>query len=192
MASCVFLSSLASFFSISRFRSQFALFGAMLNRSYSRVSSTCVVRGSNKDTDQLLSAFSTLLLNDLFRQSFYVLLHRVFHFNILIVSSFFERSRLGVEVPVLNEGLCILYSVVVRRQNRSGSSDLLTRPPPFLLFYAFVKRVDEPCGLARSLPKTLRCPGTRAWTVAAKTLHYGNDHVWYSPITRRVLVQTRR
>jgi len=116
---------LASFFSISRFRSQFALLGAILKRSYSRISSGDAIAESNKGTDQLLGTFSSVLFDDLFCQPLYILLHRVLHFDIFVVSSFFERSRLGVEVPVLNERLRVFCSVVVRRQNRFDLSDLL-------------------------------------------------------------------
>lgn len=114
MASCVFLSSLASFFSISRFRSQFALLGAILKRSYSQDSSIHSDEGNNKDTNQLLSSFLSILLDDLFSQPLYVLLQRVFHFYVFVVSSLFERSRLRVEIPVLNERFCISDSAVVR------------------------------------------------------------------------------
>ena len=156
MASCVFLSSLASFFSISRFRSQLALFGAMLKRSCPCVSSECALRRCNEVANQLLSAFSSVLFDDFLRQSFYVLLYCVFHLHIFVVSSLFQRSCLGVEVPVFNEGFSIFYSTVVRRQNRSDLADLLTHPPLPLLLYAFVERGGEPCELARSLPKTLQ------------------------------------
>jgi len=136
------------------------------------------VRGSDKNTNQFLSAFSNLLFDDLFRQPFYVLLHRVFHFHILVVSSFFECSRLGIEVPVLNEGFRTFYPGFVRRQNRPSSFDLLTHPPPLLLLYASVRRGGEPCGLVRSLPETLRRPSVNS--CGQNHLRYGKgvvDHV---------------
>jgi len=80
------------------------------------------VRGSDKDTNQLLSAFSTLLFDDLFCQSFYVLLYRVFHFHIVVVSSLLERSRLGVEVSVSNEGFRVFYPGFVRSRIDPGCS----------------------------------------------------------------------
>ena len=184
---------MASFFSNSRFRSQFALLGAILKRSCSRFPSRYAVGENDKSTDQLLSAFPGVLFDDLFRQSLYVLLHRIFHFYIFVVSSFFERSCLGVEVPVLNERLWVFYSTVVRRQNRSDLSGLLTHPPLFLLPYAFVKRGDEPCELVRYLPKTLRRL-ERGWLVPeSKPLGNGClNHVCIPPIIRVVLVETRR
>ena len=117
---------------------------------------------ANEGANQLLSAFSSVLFDDLFCQSFHILFHRVFHFHILVISSFFERSRLGVKVPVLDEGFHMFHPAAVRGKNRSDLSDLLTRPPPFLPLCAFAKRGGGPCELARSLPKTLRRP-ERGW-----------------------------
>lgn len=183
MASCVFLSSLASFLSISRFRSQFALLGAILKRSYSRVSSIHTDEGDNKSTNQLLGSFLSILLDDLFSQPLYVLLQSVFHFYVFVVSSLFERSRLRVEIPVLNERFCISGSAVVRKQNRSNLFDLLTHPPLFLLPYASVERGGEPCELPHSLPKTLRHPESCNRIDSPAPLRKGcQDHVNIEPI----------
>ena len=136
-------------------------------------------------TDQLLGTFSSILSDDLFCQPLYILLHRVFHFYIFVISSFFERSRLRVEVPVPNERLCVFYSVFVRRQNRSDLSDLLTRPQPLLLPYAFVERGDEPCELLRCLPGTLRRLDRGGWCNNWQTLGNGClNHVCIPPIIR--------
>lgn len=120
MASCVFLSSLASFFSISRLRSQLALFGAILKRSCFRISSLNPgAEVEDKGTNQLLSVLFSILLDNPFGQPIYVLLHRIFHFHVLVISAFFKCSRLGVEISVFNKRFRILYSTNVNRE-RTG------------------------------------------------------------------------
>lgn len=111
---------------------------------------------SIKDTDQFLSALFSILIDDLFSQPLYILLHRVFHFHVFVISSLLERSCLRVKIPAPNEGFRIFYPAVVRRWNGVSSFNLLTHPPSPPLPCASAEREDEPCEPVRSLPKTLR------------------------------------
>ena len=81
--SCVFRSSLASFLSNSRFRSQFGRFGAMLNRSCAGTGRNVVGMLTGGYTYEVLRSPLSVLRNDLLGQAFHTVLDRVlFHLDV--------------------------------------------------------------------------------------------------------------
>ena len=101
--SCVFRSSLLSFLSSSRFKSQFGRFGAMLNKSWIARSACAgrawVCNGTLRDmnTHQVLRSPLGVLCDDLFRQAVHSVLHCILHLDVFTRSVFLQRPRLRVE-----------------------------------------------------------------------------------------------
>jgi hypothetical protein len=96
IASCVFLSNLASFFSISRFKSQLGRFGAMLNTSCLELNMAIHILKA-QSYQLLLSALFVISYN-LFSQSRYVFFDSVLH-DFIFLRMFSQCSSFGVEIP---------------------------------------------------------------------------------------------
>lgn len=145
IASWVFLSSLASFSCVSRFKSQFGRLGAILNTSYSGQPVAHMIwvsfGHSARTTHQFLCLPCLVLLDNLLRKAGYVFFYCVFHINIVIPRVFLNGPWFWIEVSRFEQRLC---NTKVLMMNIWGSTQHIPThssvTSPALRFLSEIKR----------------------------------------------------